>query len=160
MFLTVKDVCCFGLKLAKIRLLDKWDQERKELEFHKHYGSSSLTYASLWHDILHFDDFDDQTNHLKLKQKEKSMKGFKSFMVAVYFFWNYPRNSNVLASRFEHQCEFYCPGYHLWIWVERIQMMKKKVIVWPKDLPQDLTYAFTIDGVDFCVWEPKHATQV
>jgi hypothetical protein len=128
-------------------------EQQKELEFHKHYGSNSLTIASMWFDLCHTD-----IESAKLTSKEKQ-GGLKMFMAAHFYLWSYTKNANMLGSRF-HVCEKYARGDYLWKWIRRISLLSENVITWPSrlDAPNTEIFAITIDGVDKKGRERKHPT--
>ena len=122
----------------------RWGFERKELEFHKHFGSSPLVIAVIWEDLC---------RTKRVKKKERNEKGMRAFLVAHHFLWTHPKNLEQVASRFDigrsHSC-----GDPVWKWMQRIQSMKEEKIKWLDDI--DEIYAASADGVDFKIWEKKH----
>ena len=151
--LSINDVLAKGLQFVKVRNPDQLSKSQKEIKFQKHYGSDALTLADMWFALTTTD-----IKKAKLKSKEKR-QGFKMFMCAHYFIWNYPRNSDILASRFD-MCEYNARGKPLWKWVKKIAALKKKVIVWDekKMNPNDAIMCITIDGTDKRTYEKKHPT--
>lgn len=135
-----------------------WRNSSKEanlLQFSKHYGARPLDLAEMWYDLTATD-----IPGAMLEQNEKTVSGFKSFMIAHYFLWVYPKNANLLASRFR-VCEKYARGESLWMWIRRIAALKKKKIVWPTNhfnSHQTERFIVSVDGTDFKIWEPKHPT--
>lgn len=127
----------------------------KALEFHKHFGSSPLDIAEIWYDMCHSESDDPK---ILLSEKEKSDKGFNRFLAAVYWLWTYPKNASLLASRFAISVDYAC-GKEFWKWVRRIEALKTKKIVWDDSLddPNLEVFAISADGVDFLMWERKHA---
>ena len=65
-----------ALRFLKI---EKRTERTKEIEFHKHYGSSSFTIASMWFDLCH-----TEIESAKLSLKEKQC-GLKMFLLAPFF---------------------------------------------------------------------------
>ena len=128
--------------------------EAKNEDFRSHYGASPLTLASQWFDLTKTDIPEAQ-----LTAKEESTKGFKMFLIAHFFLWNYPKNSKVLKTRFKI-CDRYARGEPLWKWIRKISALKAKVIVWKPRTTRgtnDRTiYSITVDGTDCRVWEKKH----
>jgi hypothetical protein len=143
-----------GLRFLKIDPKGKWSKERRHAKFKKHFGGYALTIASQWYDLCHTD-----IKKAKLTTKEIS-RGFKMFLIAHHYLWNYPRNSDQVADTFD-VCEAYSRGSHLWIWIGRIAALEKKVIFWPKALDRDNTevLAISVDGTDKKDWERKHQTE-
>lgn len=145
MFGSLDDVLNSGLEWVRLgRRAQRWERERKELEFHKHYGSSSFVVALMWEDLCRSD---------RVPMKERNRKGLKSYFIAHYFLWTYPKNAENLASRFDI-CKSYAYGDAVWKWIKRIQSLKEEKIVWDEDV--DEIYAISADGVDFKLWEKKH----
>ena len=119
-------------------------------EFHNHFGSSTLDIAECWFDLCYHDES-------LLLTKEKSEKGFKRYLAAVYWLWARPKNASDFASRFG-LCLDYVRGVGLWKWIERIAVLARKKIVWGDWLDSKDTEVFAIstDGVDFKMWERQH----
>ena len=94
-----------------------------------------------------------------MEENEKSEKGFKRFMIAHFFLWNYPKNVRLMKSRFGI-CLRYMQGKELWQWPNKIAALKSKKIVWPADLNSHNSeiIAITVDGVNYAAWEKKHPT--
>jgi hypothetical protein len=133
--------------------ITKKTEHQKELEFHKHYGSSSLSIASMWFDLCHTDI---ESAKLSLKERQG---GVKMFLAAHFYLWSYTKNSHMLASRF-NICEKYARGKYLWNWIRRIKALSANVITWPSSLDSNSTvlFAISIDGVDKKGRERKHPT--
>jgi hypothetical protein len=143
------DVLKKGLTFLDIQ---RKSESQNTLEFHKHYGSNPLDLAEMWYDLTVTD-----IPEARIDDKEKSEKGFKMFMITHFFLWTYPKNSNLIASRFKC-CERYLRGEPLWKWIKRIAALKAKKIVWKPSLDSanTATFAISIDGTDFRIWERKH----
>ena len=143
-----RDVVNRGLFFKKIDPKRKWSHERRANKFKKHYGAPPLTIATQWYDLCNTD-----IEGAKLTEQEKN-RGFKMFIVAHYYLWNYTRNTDQVADTFDI-CESYACGEHLWVWIEHICALKKKVIFWPKELDSEDTEvnAVSVDGVDKKTWE-------
>jgi len=133
---------------AKLSLKAKVD------DFKAHYGSSPLVIADIWHDLCH-----TSVAEARLEEKEKSERGFKRYMLAHFHLWCYPKNINLMKTRF-HICRRYLEGKELWHWPKKIGALKYKKIVWSPDLQSHETaiIAFSVDGVNFRSWEKKHPT--
>jgi hypothetical protein len=149
MLLAPSEVRDFGLKIMNVRNGRK-GEKRLELEFHKHFGVSSLDAADIWYDLCYYDQS-------LLKKKEKTEKGFKRTLAALYWLWLDPGNASAFASRFGC-CVDYVQGKHLWKWITRISEMASKKLVWDASLddPNSEILAFSTDGVDFETWEKQH----
>jgi hypothetical protein len=118
--------------------------------FKKHYGSHPAVLARMWDDM----------GETILLEKDKTEKGFKFFLIATHFLWAYPKNGELLASRFGVGLR-QVQGENLWRWVQIIAALKKKKFVWPEQTyndPNGHIYIVSVDGVDFKVWEMKHPT--
>jgi hypothetical protein len=138
------------LGLGYVRLTERakrWDSARQEEEFHKHYGSSTTVIAFLWADLLAYS---------ALQKREKGEKGFKQCMVAIHFLWAKPKNASILASGMDVSVDNAC-GSPIWKWIERIGSLKAIKIQTTSGLTVDEVYAVSGDGIDFKVWERKHA---
>jgi hypothetical protein len=97
MLLSPEQALKYGLTFLGMRST-RWSESRKVLEFHRHYESSPLVLADQYHDLQVGDHL---PKALQLNKKEKSEKGLKSFFVAHFFLWAYPKNASMLSSRFK-----------------------------------------------------------
>ena len=136
----------YGLEIMGIKARK---EKTKVFEFHKHFGSSPLDIAQMWSNLCELEG--------KLKPKEKSMRGFNRFLMAIFWLWTYPKNSSLMASRFK-VCKDYCQGKHLWTWIQRVADLKEQKIKWDDSLddPAGEIFVVSADGVDFRTWEKKH----
>ena len=91
-------------------------------DFHTHFGPKPLDLADMWYDLTV-----TTIPGAALTPEEKSAKGLKRFFIAHYFLWTYPKNANILASRFKI-CEEYARGHRLWDWVAKIAALHEKKI--------------------------------
>ena len=57
---------------------------------------SSLVIADIWHELCH-----TSIKEAHLEEKEKSENGFKRFMLAHFHLWSYPKNINLMTTRFK-----------------------------------------------------------
>jgi hypothetical protein len=151
--LSVIDVLCRGLAFLNIDLNGRFSRHRREVEFHKHYGSPVLSLAAMWYDMTR-----TTIEGAMLSTKEK-YRGLKSFLIAHFYMWNYTKNSHALASRFGIG-ESYARGAALWGWIDHIAAMKEKVIVWTPDLnaADGPIMPISVDGVDKVKNESQHPT--
>jgi len=119
--------------------------------FREHYGTSHVVLANIWRD-LNETDIEDA----RLDEKDRNEKGFKTFMIAYYFLFIYPKNRGLIQSRFGI-CKKYCGGERLWYWVAKIAALKAKMIRWDPVLndPNSEIFIITIDGTDKRRWEPS-----
>jgi len=148
---------CHGLPS---RNFDRQEPTKHDIKlFKKHYGSDPAVLARMWHDM-------GETILLETGKtiihdnKDKTEKGFKSFLIATHFIWAYPKNGEMLASRFGVGLR-QVQGENLWRWVQMIALLKEKKFVWPGQIyndPNGQIYIVSVDGVDFKVWEMKHPT--
>jgi hypothetical protein len=99
---------------------------KKVTEFKAHYGSSPLVVANLWSDLCN-----TTIEGSLLKEEEKLEKGFKKFMMAMYFLWAYPKNMRLMTSRF-HVAIRSLQGAELWYWPKKIQALKVSKIGGPQ----------------------------
>jgi hypothetical protein len=129
------------------------DHDKVE-DFKAHYGSSPLVIAAIWHDLQ-----DTSIKEAKLEKEEKSVKGFKRFMIAHFFLWTYPKNVNLMKTQFKI-CKRHLEGKELWHWPRKIGALKGLKIVWSPDLDSHDTeiIAISVDGVNYSAWEKKHLT--
>ena len=154
--MSVQEVTMHGLEAVRIWRHDQaaMSEEKKKLYFHKHFGSSPLDLADMWYDLVSTD-----IPGAALTDREKTLWGFKRFMMAHYYIWSYTRNAEMLATAFMMN-ERYCRGRHLWDWIGKIAALKEKKIKWPDNLSSndpDL-FLISIDGTDLKTYEPKHPT--
>lgn len=115
--------------------------------FKSQYGTHPDILAEVWFDVQQGD----------LDESDQSEAGFKSFLMANYFLWTYPKNSRVLGQSFGI-CERYSRGNPIWRWVAKIRGLKASKIVWPErlDSPDTEIFVISVDGKDFKIWEKKH----
>lgn len=152
---TPNDVMAMGLEMgAGICIEDQkyMSKNSRAMIFQAHYGSSPLDIADVWYD-LQVGEHEGAT----LTEKENTTKGFRMFMMAHFYLFTKPKNSELLASRFG-VCERYCRGKPLWKWVHKIAALKQKKIKWDKKLWSGSTEQFvaSIDCVDCMYKEPQH----
>jgi hypothetical protein len=132
----------------------KMSLKAKVEDFKAHYGSSPLVIADIWHDLCH-----NSIEAARLEEKETSEKGFKRYMLSHFYLWSYPKNVNLMKTRFKI-CKRYLEGKELWYWPTKIGALKDKKIVWSCDLDSNATaiIALSVDGVNYRTWEKKHPT--
>ena len=109
------------------------------------FGSPPSHLAILWLDLCQLDMMDE---------KDKNESGFKRFLIANFFVWTYPKNSEITAAIFGI-CECYCRGEPLWKWIMLIASLKDSKIIWPErfDSQQAENFIISVDGVDFFAQE-------
>lgn len=149
MILTASEIEKHGLDFAGV-LKGRKTAKRLTSDFQKHYGSSPVVLAEQWCDLCHLEE-------LPLTISEKSVNGLKRFFMAHFWLWAKPKNAAVFSSRFKI-CEDYCCGKPFWLWIERLAILGNKVIKFdPSLLSADAdVMGFSVDGVDFALWEIKH----
>jgi hypothetical protein len=150
---TSADVLCIGLAFFNVDVKQSRRQRSSLLrEFRKHFGSSCAVLAEQWNTLLY-----TNIEGAKLSDKEASVTGFRNFLMAHHFLWDYPSNAVILGRRFK-VCESYASGPYLWKWIEKIAALKVRKIVWPKRFNDSDAEKFiiTVDGTDCAIWEPKH----
>jgi len=149
MILTASEIEKHGLAFAGVERGRKGAKRLRE-DFHAHYGSSPVVLADQWHDVCHLQE-------LPLTKSEKSLKGLKRFFMAHFWLWAKPKNAAIFSSHFKI-CEDYCCGKPFWLWIERLALIAANVITFdPQLLAADAdVMGFSIDGVDFGVWEMQH----
>lgn len=105
----------------------------KTLEFHKHFGSSSLDIAKIWFDIY---NSDSDNPKIILPRKRNRIK-YSIVSLRPHFGFGLIQKSII--------------GKEFWKWVIRIEALKTKKIVWddPLDNPNLEVFAILADGVDF-----------
>ena len=96
--------------------------------FKKFYGMMPTTVAIVWSEIM-------TTSYLipHLTKKDRTDKGFKSFLTALHFLWAYPKNGELLATAMGVSLRK-VQGDNLWKWVKILAMLKQSKIVWPTDV--------------------------
>jgi hypothetical protein len=114
--------------------------------FHKHFGSTSLVIATIWHDLCSTSIKDAQ-----ILEKKKPEKGFLHFMIVHYFLWTYPKNVELMVLQFGLLfCECYLQGNELWYWPKKIAALKESKILFNEHIFQDGTAHLALSvGVKF-----------
>jgi len=152
--LSPREVLERGLEFVNARFTNRMSEDGKKEMFEKLYGSSPLVLATQWYDLITTDIRD-----AKLEGKDISMAGFKRFMIAHNFLWEYHKNAQCLATRF-HMCERLARGEPVWFWVRKIAALKDKKIKWPAHFSRadGEKLPYTVDGVDFHTKEKSSET--
>jgi hypothetical protein len=137
--------------------MDTEIQERRSFEsnfrsFKKFYGSPPSVLACQWYDMCNTDEED-----FKLEENEMGEKGLRGLLLAHHFLWSYPKNADLLGSRFRI-CPKYASGEYLRRWVRRVAALKAKKIVWPENFsePDSEVFIISVDTADFKTWEVQH----
>ena len=80
-----------GLKFVTSR--QNLRKSTADFEFKAHYGADPITLAAQWYDISM-----TNTPAAKLRGKENSIEGFRSFMIAHFYLWTYPKMQKFSAA--------------------------------------------------------------
>lgn len=117
-------------------------------KFRAHYGSAPADIAQVWYDV--------QTTTLgePLAESDKSAKGFKMFMCAMYFLWMRPKNADLLCCQFKIG-KRYIQSNKFWKWISKLSTLKDLKIEWDDRFSDNdyCIFVMSIDGVDFDIWE-------
>lgn len=123
--LSPDNVIKLGLQYINVQPKKTCSRRKKEEHFQKFFDASSSTLAEQWYDLTMTDIPD-----ARLEDHEKTLKGFRKFLIAHNFLWEYHKNATCLAGRWG-QCEHNSHGKPVWDWVKKIAALKAKKIVWP-----------------------------
>src|SRR5210317_1161320 len=104
------DLAMEYLQVDTEKKLDKWLAGT----FKNLFGLSSSDVVLLWLDLCLLDT---------MTIRSKSEKGFKRFLITLFFLWTYPKNSKITATSFK-VCESSCRGEPLWKWIKLIASLK------------------------------------
>jgi hypothetical protein len=143
-----------GLTILKISTAEqqKRTERWKNEIFRKLYGSPPCVVRQMWDDLI-----DTNILECKLDIGETNHTGLRMLLIAHYFLWTYPRNSQMLEAHFSPICEKETRGDRLWHWIKKICLLMPSRIHWLERFDQEDSEAFiaTIDGIDCKVWEPR-----
>ena len=122
------------------------------------YGSTPEVMANMWSDLLRSD-----IPNAICTEDNKSLDGFRHFLMAHCFLWGYPRNFTWLRVMFFPIGEKESQGERFWRWVFKIQSLLPSTIKWmdrwdDPDDPNCEIFIIGVDGTDCKTWEPKHPT--
>jgi hypothetical protein len=150
MFLTTTEVRRIALSYLDVDC-SKISTSRASKLFKQYLGSLPKDIGDIWFDICCLGD--------TMPEKEKSLHGFKRYILSHYWLWTYQRNSQMCAFTFKI-CERNCRGEPVRRWVKRIAALKKWKITWDDSIddPSGPVFVLTVDGIDFRMNEPKHPT--
>ena len=117
----------------------------KEEVFGWHYGLTPLVVSTIWFDL-------QQGGYLSFKQN--TLKGFKLYMLSMFYLWVYPKNSGIMATRFRMNRK-YCYGAILWHWVGKLADLFDEKVVWDDYLGDEDKSPLigSIDCTDCKIWE-------
>lgn len=124
----------------------------KHADFKAHFGSGCDVMSDLWFGLC-----TTTIATASLTQAERSARGFKMFMAAIFFLWTNPKKKRLMKSRFGISLS-YLQGEMLWKWVRKVAALKATKIIWDDRFNDDNYHIFivSVDGVDFNVTEKKH----
>lgn len=126
--------------------------------FKEMYGSSVVVITDIWHDLMNTD-----VANASCVPAEKTLDGYKYFLMANCFLFGYPRNATWLRILFFPIGEKETRGEPLWRWVRKIQALLPTKIKFldrwsDNDDPNCELFIIGVDGTDCKTWERKHAT--
>jgi hypothetical protein len=124
--------------------------------FREMYDSSTEVVASLWYDLMN-----TNVPNAMCLDSEKSLTGFKTFLMAQCFLFGYPRNSTWLCVLFFPIGEKDTRGDPVWRWVRKVQALLPTKIKFldrfdQPNNPDCETFIIGVDGTDCRTWEKKH----
>ena len=147
-FLGTADVLQRGFEVCKglqSRNFDTQEPTKHDLKiFKKHYGSDPAVLARMWHDMG--ETILLKTGETIVSSEDKTEKGFKSFLIATHFLWAYPKNGEMLASRFGVGLRR-VQGENLRRWVRMIASLKEK-----RFFGRRISTAIQTDESISCLW--------
>lgn len=160
MILSIQEVQTNGLSFLGVSQLHQASlgQSKCREIFKEMYGSSPTILASLWHDLMITDVLNASCD-----DADRTIRGFKQFMMANCFLWGYPRNSTWLRMLFFPVGEKDTRGEPIWRWIRKIQALlptKIKFLDRFDDIADPYCEMFIIgvDGTDCRMWERQHET--
>ena len=141
------DVELLGLQYCGIPRINNLKPKGRLLAFKAHYGTGPLELSQIW------DDLNDKGI---VTEAESTEDEFKYYRIANFVLWSYPKNSQILASRFGLR-EREVQGKSLWKLVRKIAQLKPHKIKWDVRLHEtEDDFVYSIDCVDFRCWEKQH----
>lgn len=122
------------------------------------FSSSSVVIADIWNDLMH-----TEVEGAKCTVHEKTLDGFKLFLMACSFLWGYPRNSIWVKVLFFPVPDRFTRGEPFWSWVRKIQaLLPTKIHFLPRfddpDDPNCEIFIVGVDGTDCKTHERQHPT--
>lgn len=147
--LCASEVVDKGLKFLKKCHRKCASNATREVSFKRLYGSSPRVLAEQWYDLT-----TTEIPGAKLEEKDVSEEGFRKFLQAHNWVWDYPKNAESFGLRWQ-QCERLSRGEHVWNFIRKIAQLKHDKIVWEERLDDENTEIFilSVDGVDFRIRE-------
>ena len=151
--LSASDVRERGLELLKRTYSHRATTRTREESIMSLYGSSSRVLAEQWYDLT-----TTSVEGAKLDPEDISEAGFLKFMKAHNWVWDYPKNAETFAQRWD-QSKRISYGEHVWDFIMKIAQLKHSKIVWEDRLDDvDLEiFIISVDGVDFRIREVSNA---
>ena len=121
------------------------------------YGSLPEVIAAIWYDLMH-----TQVPSAVCVESEKTLRGFRQFLMAHCFLWGYPRNATWLRVLFFPIGEKQTRGEPLWAWIRKMAALlttKIKFLDRWNDEDDDVeVFILGIDGTDCKTHERQHET--
>jgi len=147
--LTGLDALRLGLEFLKMpeEEQETYGPDKCEEFFNAAYGSHSEIIAEIWADL-----------QPTLLEKERTRTGLKSFFMALYLLYCYPRNAKLIQVHFGPVGEVKTRGRPIWSWVENIASLFASKIGWhPRldDVNEGQEFILSVDGVDFRTYERR-----
>ena len=155
MILSVNDVLQLGLRVAKMS--DAEQQAKGQAAcvaiFRGLYGPPPVVVQEVWEDLCN-----STIATARIPDNEKIMKGFKMFMIALYFLWTYPKNARMIECHFSPIGQKNTRGEPLWKWIRRIEALLPSKIRWLESLddPNGPIFTVSVDGTDCKTWEKRN----
>ena len=129
----------------------------KRRQFGEAFGSDPETLADQWCDLCSHPIIGQLDPDLRMRETDKTLIGLKSFFIAHYFIWHYPRNSTTTANALTVNAKK-CKGAPFLRWVRMIGALKAAKVFWPAELddPNGPTNVITVDCTNYACTEKKH----
>ena len=159
MILSINEVRQHGLRFLKLSIIDQeaLGVNKCSKIFKDIYGSWPTVHADQWNDLM-------TTNvpNASCVDGDKTLDGFKHFLIAHCFLHGYPRNENWIRVLFFPIGEKDTRGEPLWRWVRKIQaLLPTKIKFLPRwEDPDDEhceIFIMGVDGTDCKILERQHA---
>ena len=156
MLYSPSQILCLGLDLLGIEEKRRLRCRRSMLMawFKSHYGSSALVLCAVWEDLVTTDLPDARIDPTKAR--------LDYFLMANYYLRLYPTEMvfGVTFNKTEKTVRLWA-----WYFCSKIAALKDLKIFWPEEWEHENiddetveTFLFSVDGVHFRAYEPKHPT--
>ena len=160
MLLSVQEIKLHGLHFLGVNEIHQGSLGIKKCSeiFKEMYGSPPVVIAAMWHDLMTTD-----IPNASSIPADKTIEGFKRFLMAHCFLWGYPRNATWLRILFFPIGEKDTRGEPLWRWVFKMQALLPTKIKFldrwnDADDPFCEKFIIGVDGTDCKTWERAHET--